>query len=344
MTDSSPSRSSSTPPDATSSHSPGLPDISVVVPVWNAGRYLRDALDSIRRQTFRNFEVILVNDGSTDDSENICQEYCMLDPRFIVISQPNAGVSKARNTGIEAARADWISFMDADDIMMPGCLNTLYDAADHDRARIVVGSFRRGRDSRLETLRCRKGTGIKQPRLLDAGKAIEMGLYQKRILNNPWGVIFNKKLFIGENPLRFRDGRYEDLDLFYRAFDRLEYVAVTDEVVYLYRDNPGSFINVWSDSRLDVLDVTDRIVEYFKMRGKRLQKAALDRRFSAHYNMLIEMLRHKVDNQEQIDRCWEVVKRQRIGALADPRVRIKNKLGALLSYLGLPAIKLLCRF
>lgn len=328
----------SLPPD------PTPPTISVVVPVWNAEKYLRAALDTIRFQTFIQFEVILVNDGSTDDSESICLEYCKRDPRFILISLPNSGVSTARNVGIEAARADWITFMDADDMMMPRCLETLYAALDYDLAKIVVGSFRKGDNRKLDNWICRKKRRQKFPRLIHADKAIEIGLYQKRILNNPWGAVYHRELFFGKNPLRFRDCRYEDLDLFYRAFDRLEYVAITDEVIYLYRDNPGSFINTWSDSRLDVLDVTDRMVEYFKMRNWRLHKAALDRRFSAHFNMLVEMFRYKIDDEEQISRCWNVVKGQRGRALVNPRVRLKNKLGALYSYLGLPAIKLLCRF
>lgn len=307
--------------------------ISVIVPVWNAGSLLREALESLRRQSHVNFEVIMVNDGSTDDSEKICRIFCESDARFILLNQKNGGVSAARNAGIEAAAGEWIAFMDADDLMMPDALCSLFEAAEESGAQIIVGDYSRGKkcDSGCMSI-CQNGKKIKYD-ILPSGDAIKMGLYQKRILNNPWGVLFHRSVFAGNPPLRFRKCRYEDLDLFYQAFDRVEKVCLLKEKVYFYRDVPGSFINSWSDARLDVLDVTDRMVEYFKGKNHELLKAARDRRFSAHFNMLVEMRRYGIYNPEQKHRCLNVIKEQRRAELADPNVRMKNKLGALLSYI-----------
>ena len=93
--------------------------ISVTVPVYNAEEWLRDALASLQAQTHSDFEVVLVDDGSNDGSPDICQEFCERDPRFRLIRQANAGVSAARNRGIEESRGEWIAFMDADDVMPP---------------------------------------------------------------------------------------------------------------------------------------------------------------------------------------------------------------------------------
>ena len=95
------------------------PAISVVLPVYNAERYLREAVDSILAQTFTDFELILINDGSTDGSGDICREYSQNDPRIVLIDRPNGGLVSALNDGIAKARAPLIARMDADDISMP---------------------------------------------------------------------------------------------------------------------------------------------------------------------------------------------------------------------------------
>ena len=92
-----------------------MPRLSVVVPVYNVEQYLPECLDSLLIQDFDNFEVVLVNDGSPDGSKAICEHYCNLDARFCLISKENGGLSSARNKGIDAARGDYISFLDADD-------------------------------------------------------------------------------------------------------------------------------------------------------------------------------------------------------------------------------------
>ncbi len=311
--------------------------ISVIIPVYNAEKWLGEALESLRGQTYGDFEAILVDDGSTDKSAEICQKCCDQDPRFRLIPQSNAGVSAARNHGIDLAKGEWIAFMDADDIMPPDSLEVMIHHAQKSGAGIVAGGYVRGIPSKMP-----KGEG--HSTTIPSDTAILIGLYQKKILNNPWGMLFHSSVFKGEQPLRFRKCRYEDLDLFYQAFERTEKVCILDRTVYFYRDTPGSFINTWSDARLDVLDVTDRMAEHFSMSSPALLRAANDRRFSAHFNILVEMLRNGIDNPEQKERCLKVIKDQRLKELTDRKVRIKNKLGALTSYMGMPAIRLLCKF
>lgn len=310
--------------------------ISVIVPVYNAEKWLREALESLRSQTHAEFEAILVNDGSSDSSEEICRDLCEQDHRFRLINKENAGVSAARNAGIDTARGEWIAFMDADDIMPHDALEVLMAHARKSGAGITAGGYVRGIPSRMP-----EGKG--KSMTVSSDTAILIGLYQMRILNNPWGVLFHSTVFNGKDPLRFRSCRYEDLDLFYQAFERTKKVCILDRTVYFYRDTPGSFINTWSEARLDVLDVTDRMADHMRHRSPALYRAAEDRRFSAHFNMLMEMTRHGIDNQMQLQRCLRVIKEQRLKELTDGNVRLKNKLGALLSYLGMPAIRLICR-
>lgn len=311
--------------------------ISVIIPVYNAGQWLEEALQSLSVQTYADFEAIMVNDGSTDNSEEICRRFAIKDSRFRLITPDSKGLSEARNKGIMNATGDWISFLDADDALPPDSLATLITLAHEFDSYIVSGRYLRGNPDDFSS---EKGVSFTLP----ADDAIIMGLYQKRILNSVCGKLFRAEIFNGNPPLLFSKGRYEDLDLFYRAFELVDKVCITDSVVYFYRDTPGSFINSWSDSRLDALDVTDRILNHMKSRSLPLANAARDRRFSAHFNILVEMLRNGIDNREQINRCMHVIKGDRRDELLDKNVRLKNKLGALISYLGLPAIKLICRF
>lgn len=310
--------------------------ISVIIPVYNGGEWLHDALASLRAQTYSNFEAILVNDGSTDNSESICREFTEADSRFRLVEQSNAGVSAARNHGIDIAHGEWIAFMDADDIMPADALEVMMGHARKSGAGIVAGGYSRG-------IPAKTPSGEGNAMTIPSDTAILIGLYQKRILNNPWGMLFHSSVFNGDGPLRFRNCRYEDLDLFYQAFERVEKICIIDRIVYYYRDTPGSFINTWSDARLDVLDVTDRMAEHMRLRNPALHRAAQDRRFSAHFNMLVEMERHGIDNPRQKQRCLRVIKDERLNELTDGKVRLKNKFGALVSFLGMPAIRLLCR-
>ncbi|MDE7346924.1 MAG: glycosyltransferase [Muribaculaceae bacterium] len=310
--------------------------ISVVVPIYNAEKWLRDALVSLQSQSYTHLEVILVDDGSTDASAAICKEFCDNDSRFRLIRQSNAGVSTARNIGLDNANGHWIAFMDADDVMPHDAVAILMGHALESGAGIVAGRYVRDIPSKQPYGR---GHSITVP----SDTAILIGLYQMRILNSPCGVLYRATVFNGPHPLRFQNCRYEDLDIFYQAFERTDKICLLDRIVYFYRDTPGSFINTWSEARLDVLDVTDRIAAHMAHRSPALLRAAQDRRFSAHFNMLVEMTRLGIDNPTQTKRCLEVIRDQRMNELTDGKVRLKNKLGALLSYLGMPAIRLICR-
>ena len=114
-----------------------MPQISVIVPVYRVERYLPRCLDSIVAQTFTDWECILIDDGSPDNSGAICDEYAKQDSRFVVIHQENAGVSAARNAGLDAARGEWIAFVDSDDWVERDWLKILYGAAQENDIDVV---------------------------------------------------------------------------------------------------------------------------------------------------------------------------------------------------------------
>ena len=118
------------------------PLISVIIPAFNAASVIGETLESVRHQTFENFEVIMVDDGSTDDTSAIAQKFCVSDPRFSLIRQANCGVSAARNRAIRQARGEWIAFLDADDVWMPQKLERQMDLGrQNPRANLLFTNF-----------------------------------------------------------------------------------------------------------------------------------------------------------------------------------------------------------
>lgn len=325
------------------------PKVSVVIPVYNGAGYLDDTLESLRAQTFAGFEAVMVDDGSTDGSAEVMRRACTADPRFRLVGRMNGGPSAARNTGLTHARGEWILFLDADDRLAPRAL---------ERMLAVAGE---GVDAVVADVAEGEGPGEEphgEPRAWTAmrDEMLSRMLYQRpgrnhhpAMINGVWGKLLRADMFRGQDGLRFVEGLYyEDLEIMHRVYDRCRRVALLPEKLYLYRQHPGSFIHTFSGKRIDVLHVTDGIVEHFGSEHPNLLSAALDRRFAANFNilMLIEGLnpeggvpekyreRYGATYPAVADRCWRLVKEGRFRALIDPKVRLKNKVGALLSYGG----------
>lgn len=312
------------------------PKVSIIVPAYNAAPYIGECLGSIAAQTWRDIEVVVVDDASTDDTAAEAADFCSGDPRFRIVRAQHGGVSAARNLGIECAVGEWIGFVDADDCLYPFAVERLMETARASDADVSVGIIESGKRFRPET-----GRSEASPIVWNYSEAMQESLYQTHILNSPCGMLMKRSL-LGQR--RFREGiRYEDLDAYYRFYEGARRIAWLPERVYFYRRNSGSFINTWNSARLDVLDVTDRLLDYMRGRYPELVRAAEDRRFSAHFNMLLLMLRHGSPDPGALDRCRRVIGEYRSRTLADPRVRLKNKLGALASYGGLPLLRLLSK-
>lgn len=304
-----------------------MPGVSVIVPVYNVEKYLADCVNSIVGQTFGDWELILVDDGSTDRSGAIADDLAASDSRITAIHTANAGPGAARNTGVAHSVAPFITFVDSDDYLSPDALALLLSAADATGAEVVSTPLRR-------TRRPIFGRRNSAPEVVDPEQFVVDMLYQHTLSGSSNGKLFARRLLEAE---KYKEGiLYEDLELMPRLCLQANKIAVVDRNIYFYRERPGSIISSWNEHRLDVLDVTDSIAAAMANKSPRLQAAAADRRFSAHYNMFILARRH--GETAAAHRCWQAIRAGRRRALADPQVRLKNKLGALLSLLGRPLL------
>lgn len=311
--------------------------VSVIMPAYNSQRYLPQSIESVLRgQEGVNLELIIVNDGSNDATEAISRAYAKADPRVRVVTQPNAGLSAARNAGMDASDGEFITFIDSDDLMLPGALAHLMSLME-DGTDVASGRFYRGK-TRASAHIMREG----QPHVttLNGRDAVMAMLYQRGMSSNAWGRVYRRSSI---GPLRFTEGiYYEDIDFNYRLFPSLRRLKFSSRHVYFYRDAPGSITGVWSRKRLDVMRVTGAIeADALSRRDPALLASARDRHLAASFNMY-GLACVNGDRDVAAD-CWDEVRRLRKSVARDRHIRLKDRLGILASYLGPAATSLLAR-
>lgn len=306
------------------------PLVSVIVPVYNVEPYLAAALDSICAQTYRNLEILLIDDCSTDASPEICADYAQRDDRIRVLhNATNCGQAVARNVGLDAARGEYVAFVDSDDLISADYIEVLLRGVMPDNKTIaVVGFVTLGLNADQETHSILH---------LNADDAVEICLYQTQLESGMnaslWGKLIPRALFDGERcePSKL----YEDLDLFYRVMLQAERVAVVEGKRYFYRQREGSTIQTFNCCRFDVIGVCERMIAYPAIAGSpKLRRAAEDRLFSAAFNIFLLMHKHRCVDAEMERKCWGYIRKYRGSTLRNSRTRARNKLGALLSYGG----------
>lgn len=318
--------------------------VSVIIPIFNQEKYLPDAIESVFRQTFSDWELILVDDGSTDNSPRICERYARESSKVKVIHKKNGGLSSARNAGLDIAGGEYIFFLDADDIIRSSALAILHSAAVSHKLDVVAGGIKKftytGKLSGSEPYllsSCEKDKIT--VRTLSGKDALRRILYQKSgIDNSACGKLYRASLW---KDLRFREGtQYEDLDIISPLMLKARKTGYIKDKTYFYRQHPESFLHTFSRGRMDVLEVTQRIVDYISEECPPLIKAAQARQVSANFNVLFFI--RKVKREGDIDKesafkldeiargCRDKLKELRMKTLFNLSMRLKNKLALLL--------------
>ena len=208
--------------------------VSIIVPVYNVEKYLGHAIESALEQTYKNLQIILVDDGSTDNSGNICDEYKQKDRRIEVIHKENGGLSDARNKGLDIANGKYIMFLDSDDFFEPNAVKTMYKEIKEKNADFVIGNYI-NTDPDGEKWQ----NSIFDEKIYNNFK-LSITDYEKSffVMNSAvWNKIF-KKEFIDKLNLRFIKGLpAEDAIFTTYCFVNTDKVYYTKEVIYNYRQN-----------------------------------------------------------------------------------------------------------
>ena len=231
--------------------------ISVIVPVYNVEEYLEECLESIKNQTYSNIEVILVNDGSTDNSQAICERYCQQDSRFHLINQENQGQSVARNNGVVASTGEFITFVDSDDVVSAKYLENLY-AYMTEEIDLIECEYRVTR-SVFDKLK-----ELENSKIVFEGNSEEAVIKSCNygLTYSPVCKLYRRKLL---EDFPFITGIiYEDV---YHGVGILKFIrkmVKIDYVGYYYREYSGSTIRrEFSEKNLDIFTSSDKLVELF---------------------------------------------------------------------------------
>lgn len=227
--------------------------LSVIVPVYNVASYLEECVTSILSQTFRDFELILIDDGSTDGSGSLCDELAKEDARIVVVHQPNQGLSAARNKGIEMAKGEYLAFVDSDDFIEPEMYQRQMEASRRYNADIVMCRFRKI-DLYNNVISTK---GIDTECVIGHSDAMAMVMKDRQIKSHAWDKLVRRHLFEG---VRYPVRRvYEDIATTYKLFDKANCVVTLPYVGYNYRQNTGGITNVarhsvrWVSNEIDVI-------------------------------------------------------------------------------------------
>ena len=273
------------------------PKISVIIPMYNAEKYVRKCLDSIISQTYENLEIIVVNDGSKDSSREICEEYVQKDSRVKLINKENGGAGSARNTGIEVSTGEFISFIDSDDYICTNYYDRLYDMIEKTGADIAIGRFKR--ISKDETMQFENSGEIKEHTNVE--QLLELYGEDPDIYVN--SVLVTNKLFkrtLFDNNVRFPTGRIiDDEFVIYKLIDKSHKIAYTNDVMYAYVQSSSSIMraNFKAKRVYDTIDIYDEVYEYFK--GKYTDE--LDKKILIRYLSYCVELAQKTKASEMID-------------------------------------------
>ncbi len=265
-----------------------MPKVSIIVPVYNVEEYLAECVESILSQSYSDYEMILVDDGSTDSSGTICDSYSG-HGKIKVIHKENGGLSSARNAGMRAACGELLCFVDSDDCVSKTGLEELIRIYDESGADVVIAGYSSNKAD-LEY------TKVPSVSALEPNQALKLML-KERINPSAWAKLYKASLF--EN-ISFPDGLiYEDYATFPKILGVSGSVAVTDIPIYYYRPNPQSITGVaFSEKRMQFFTVADTVLEYLRGNAPELIKWAEMRHTRYAISFYMQIARSGFKNDE----------------------------------------------
>lgn len=215
------------------------PIISLIIPVYNVEKYLRKAFESVQSQTFKDFEVIIINDGSTDNSLKIILEFCKKNKNFVLINQENSGPAAARNTALKVSKGEYIAFMDSDDYLEPNFLECLYEAAKKNEADMVCCNF--------NIYYPEKDIKVFMPIHSYPGVYSKTKALKKLILDIGthyfvWNKLTKRELFF-KNNISFDDMYFEDISISPKLFYYSKKIVFLNKVLYNYSSRESSILH-----------------------------------------------------------------------------------------------------
>ena len=241
--------------------------VSVIVPIYNVETYLKKCIDSIINQTYRNLEIILINDGSPDNCGTICDEYADKDERIKVIHKNNGGLSDARNVGLEIATGDFITFVDSDDWIELDTYEVMINAMNKYAADMVVSNINYVYDDKSN----RKNDEY-QIRIFNKEEAMKELIHDGLVQAVVWNKLYKKELI---DNMKFKVGKLNEDEFFtYKICARAEKIIYIPNALYQYRQRENSIMGTYSLKRLDGVEALYERLNFIKKKFPNLYAQA----------------------------------------------------------------------
>lgn len=241
------------------------PILSVIVPVFNVEEYLDECLTSILRCDIQNMEIIIIDDGSTDKSNQIIKGYALLDKRINVVEKENSGPSSARNEGLKRAKGAYILFVDSDDILFPDSLPLILNNSENHQADVIICDYFEFDSSGKKF---RYDQAYVPEHILRDHDTVLKKLFYLEINFAVWNKIY-KRSFLIEKNLKFRDGIwFEDFEFVFNVFYNSKLILKENTVLIGYRQRKGSIMKSVSPKILDKKKILYEIRDYLDQNGE----------------------------------------------------------------------------
>lgn len=305
------------------------PLISVIVPVYNVEKYLKECVDSILAQTYKNLEIILVDDGSTDRSPIICDEYAAKYPSIQTIHKANGGASSARNVGIDASNGKFLAFLDSDDVFDADMFSRFYEKQTESGAQMVCSEILSLNGTRHLKKRVREDK-------IYSGYELAIAMFVTDLGMSSCSKIIDREL-IGDN--RFPEGILnEDFALMLDLYLKNPKVYYMADSFYYYRFNESSSTNVIGERTFDLLTTAIDAEKKVKAYSRELQVAARVCKLRRHIDMAYRLRRDKATKQfpVELQSCYEMMYKNMFFILFSKEVRFRYKIKTMLNIFHIP--------
>ena len=315
-----------------------LPLVSIIVPVYNVEKYIEKCLDSIINQTYNNLEIILVDDGSTDDSGLKCEQYSEIDDRIIVIHKKNGGLSDARNTALSVFTGEFVAFVDSDDYLDQEYIEYLYKLIVNNNADISVCQYTITYSTVSKKNRKTKET-IK---IFNRLSAIENTLYHKCIPVSAFGKLYKREIF---DSIKYPYGYYyEDLAVIVYILNLCSKIVVSNQKKYYYIQRKDSIMNgKFSIEKMRKVKISKDHLHFIESNYPDLAPAARFRLFLSALQTY-RIIPFDSIHKDLLNEIWMIIISYRKEILHDEKVEFSYKIMALISYFGRDIFKLFGEF
>lgn len=307
--------------------------ISVIVPVYNVEEYLHRCIDSILNQTYNNIEIILIDDGSTDNSGKICDEYALKDTRIKVIHKENGGLSNARNAGLNSMTGKYVTFIDSDDYIDSKFIQTLFINLKKCNVDISCCNMQRFKINKGIAQYQKKCNEIE---IFDNIEALNYIFYQKKIDSSVCNKLFKSNLFSG---VFFPINRYfEDLAIIYKVILKAKKIVYININLYYYYQRKNSILHEANEKKInDILTNLNEINQYL-CEDTKFEKSKLARSINIYFYIYRE-----TNNKLLKKEMKKLIKINRKLVLQDECINKKTKIGIIISFISFPLVNILFR-